>query len=64
MVVVMLQNLSHKYSNHNNNIKYIDSSIKCIGFKQIHYAINLNVVSSSTIFNKFDYVISIDVLLV
>ena len=30
--------------------------IKCVGFKPIHCAINLNAVSSSRIFSKFDCV--------
>ena len=37
---------SQRYSNHNSNIKCIDSTIKCIGFESFHYAINLDVVSS------------------
>ena len=39
------------YYNHNNNIKRVDSTIKCIGFESFHYAINLNVVSSFMIFS-------------
>ena len=31
-------------------------TIKCVGFEPIHYAINLNVVSSSIVFSGFDYV--------
>ena len=34
---------------YNNNIKYICSNIKCIGFEPIYYVINLNFVY------KFDY---------
>ena len=34
------------YSSHNSNIKYVDSTIKYIGVESIHYAINLDVVSS------------------
>ena len=64
MVVSMLQNLSHMYSNHNSNIKYVNSTIKCVGFKSFHYAINLDVVSSSVVFNNFDFMFFIDVLLV
>ena len=45
MVVNILQNWSQRYSSHNNNIKCIDSSIKCISFESFHYAINLDVVS-------------------
>ena len=52
----MLQNLSHMYYNHNNNIKYIGSTIKCVGFEPIYYDINLNVVSSMLAFNDFDYI--------
>ena len=55
MVVNMLQNLSHRCYIHNSNIKYIGSPIKCIGFEPIHYNINLDVVSSSMVFNDFDY---------
>ena len=29
--------------------------IKYVGFKPIHYAINLDVVSFSNVFNEFDY---------
>ena len=42
------------YSNHNSNIKCIDSTIKCIGFESFHYAINLDVVSSFIVFRNFD----------
>ena len=41
------------YSNHNNNIKYINSTIKCISFEPIHYTLSLNYVSS-LVFNDFD----------
>ena len=37
-------------------IKYVDSTIKCIGFESIHYALNLNAVSSSIFFNDFDLI--------
>ena len=43
MVVSILQNLSHRYSSHNSNIKCVDSTIKCIGFESFHYVINLDV---------------------
>ena len=43
------------YSNHNNNIKYVDSNIKYICFKLIHYAINMDIVLFFMIFNDFDY---------
>ena len=49
----MLQNLSHKYYSHNNNMKCVGSTIKCLGFELIHYVINLNVVSSFMIFSNF-----------
>ena len=42
------------YSNHNSNIKCVDSTIKCIGFESFHYAINLDVVSSFMVFRDFD----------
>ena len=47
MVVNMLQNLSHRYSSHNSNIK-------CVDLSRFHYAINLNFVSSSIVFSDFD----------
>ena len=49
MIANMLQNWSHMYSIHHK-------IIKCVGFKSIHCAINLNVLSSSKVFNEFDYV--------
>ena len=52
----MLYNLSQKYYSHNSNIKYIDSTIKCIDFKLFHYVINLDAVSSYVVFNDFDYI--------
>ena len=65
MIVNMIQNWSYKYYSHNSNIKYVDTIIKCIDFESILYPINLDTVSSSMIFNDFDYIyISIDVLLV
>ena len=54
MVISMMQNLSQRYSNHNSNTKYIDSTIKCIDFESFHYTINLDVVSSFVIFSDFD----------
>ena len=51
----MLQNLSHRYFSHNNSIKCVDSTIKCIDFESIHYAINLDVVSSLMVFSDFDF---------
>ena len=39
------------YYKHNNNIKYIDSIIKCIGFEPIHYT---DIVLSFIVFNDFD----------
>ena len=44
------------YYSHNSNIKYISSIINCLGFKPIHYAINLDVVSFFMIFNDFDFI--------
>ena len=38
------------YSNHNNNIKCVDSTIKYIGFEPIDYVINLTALSSFMIF--------------
>ena len=32
------------YFSHNSNIKYIDSTMKCIGFESFHYTINLYIV--------------------
>ena len=29
--------------------------IKCVGFKSINYTTNLNIASSSRVFNKFDF---------
>ena len=43
------------YSSYNSNVKCVDLTIKFIGFEPIHYAIKLDVVSSSMIFNDFDY---------
>ena len=56
MVVSMLQNWSQRYSSHNNNVKCVDSTIKCLGFESFYYVINLNVVSSFVIFSNFDYI--------
>ena len=58
MVICMLQNLSLMYYSHNSNIKYIDSTIKCIGFESIHYVINFDVISSFVVFNDFNSVFS------
>ena len=55
MVVSMLQNWSQRYSSHNSNIKCVDSTIKCICFEWLYYAIKLNVVSLFVIFSDFDY---------
>ena len=49
------KNCNHMYSSHNNNIKYIGSTIKYIDFEPIHYTTNLNVISSSMIFSNFNY---------
>ena len=44
------------YASHNNNIKYVYSTIKYINFWLIHYAINLYIVSSFIIFSDFDLI--------
>ena len=49
MIVYMLENLSHRYSSHNSNIK-------CVGFELIHYAIKPYVISSYIAFREFDFV--------
>ena len=57
--VNMLQNLNlMNYSHH--------TIFKCIGIVMSHYVstIDLNVVSSFSVFNEFDYVYQSDVLLV
>ena len=64
MVINTLQNWSNEYCSQNSNIKCVCSTIKCVGIEHIHFAINLNDVSSSVIFSTFDYMVSIDVLLV
>ena len=51
----MLQNWNHRYSSHNSNIKCVGSTIIYIGFELIHYAINLDIVSSSMVFTDFNY---------
>ena len=51
----MLENWSQRYYSHNSNIKCVYLTIKCIGFKSFHYAINLDVVSSFVVFNDFDF---------
>ena len=56
MIVNMQQNWSHGYYSHNSNIKYIDITIKYVGFKRIHYAINLDVISFFMIFSDFGYI--------
>ena len=56
MIVNILQNWSHRYSNHNSYIKYVGSTIKCIDFESIHYAINLYIVSFSMVFSNSDYI--------
>ena len=37
---------------------------KCVGLEPCHYAINLNVESSVSVFSKLDYVFQSNVLLV
>ena len=55
----MLQNLNLMNSSHYG-------IFKCIGFVSNHYVsvINLNIMSSFSIFNKFDYISRSDILLV
>ena len=55
MVISILQNLSHRYSNPNSNVKCVDSTIKCKGFELFHNAINMDVVSSVMISSDFGY---------
>ena len=43
------------YFSHNSNIKYVDSTIKYIGFESIHYTINLDVVLSFMAFRDYDF---------
>ena len=57
MIVNILQNWSHRYCSH-----YI--IIKCIGFEPNNYNINLDLDSSSKVFNEFDFVFLSNVLLV
>ena len=57
IVINLLQNWNHMYYNH-------CSTIKCVGFKPIHYTINVDIVSSSIVFSKFDSVFLSNVLLV
>ena len=56
IVVNMLYNWSHLYSSHYMIIKYI-------GFKSIHYTINLNIMLFFEVFNKFYSVFLLNVLL-
>ena len=37
---------------------------KCVGFKLIHYVINLNVMSFSRVISEFDYVFLSNILMV
>ena len=52
-----MQDWSHMYSSHHK-------MIKCVGFESIHYAINLDVTSSSRVFSEFDSVFLLNILLV
>ena len=54
MVINMSQNLTHRYSGHNSNIQYVNSTIKCIDFESFYYAINLDVFLFFMIFSDFD----------
>ena len=57
IMVCILQNRIHMYSRYHG-------IIKCVDFKPIYYAINLDVMSSSKIFSEFDYLFISDILLV
>ena len=57
MVVNMLQNWNHIYYS-------LHRIIKCVGFKLIHCAINLDIALSFRVFSEFDYVFLLNVLLV
>ena len=57
MVINMLQNWNRKYYRHYRIIKYLD-------FKPIIYATNLNGVSFSKVFSKFDVMFLSNILLV
>ena len=55
MIINMLHNWNNLYCNHNSNIKCVASTIKCIGFELIYYAVNLDIVSSFMVFSDFNY---------
>ena len=55
------QNSNIKYVS--STIKYVGSTIKCIGFKPIYYTIEVDDISSSMIFNSFDFIFLDDVFL-
>ena len=57
MIINMVQNWHNKYFNNYRIVKYI-------GFKSIHYVINLNVASFFKFFSEFDSVFLSNVLLV
>ena len=57
IVISMLQNYSHMYSNHN-------SIIKIVSFESIYYVINPNTISFSMIFSNLVYVFFINVSLI
>ena len=57
MVVNLLQNWNHIYYSHHKIIKYVS-------FESIHYAINLNVASSSKVFSEFDNMFLSNILLI
>ena len=50
----ILSETRNKINGYNSNIKYIDSTIKCVIFEPIHCVSNLDVVSSP-FFNNFDF---------
>ena len=57
MIINMLHKWNYRYYSYNTNIKYIGSTIKYLDFEQIHYAINLNVVSFSMVVSNFDFIV-------
>ena len=57
MIVNMLQNRNHKYYSHYKIIKYL-------GFELIIYVINLDIASFSKVFNEFNFMFLLNILLV
>ena len=52
----MIKEYIIKDKNQINGHQMCRLNIKCINFKSIHYAINLDVVSFFMIFSDFDYI--------